>query len=252
MCIRDRNELLRLLESLSAEAWHRGTECPGWRVREIAAHVLHDDLRLLAHLRDDYAGMWFDGPVSELGPYLHERNGAFVDGTMDLSPRLLVEMLQTTGRELGGVYRSRDPKALDDGVAWAIPDGPAPNWLGTGREYTERLAHQNQIRRALGLDELVTARWLEPALDVWRWCLPVALRGVPGTVTIDVVGAAVRRWTLVDGRFAEGVDAPDARVTADAAVLARLWTDAPGADFDAQVGDRRLVDAVRTARSIIV
>lgn len=248
----ERRELLGLLEALPPESWLAPTECPGWRVREVVAHVLHDDFRLIAHLRDGFEGVWFDGPLSELGAYLHERNGAFVDGTRDLSPELLIELLRTTGEELAAVYRARDPSALDDGVAWAIPDGPSPNWLGSGREYTERLAHQNQIRRALGAEELVTSRWLGPALDIWRWCLPVALSNAAGTVSVEATGAIVRLWTLVDGRFADHVVSPDAYVTADAAVLARLWTDAPAVDFDAQTGDERLIDAVRAARAIIV
>jgi uncharacterized protein (TIGR03083 family) len=247
----ERAELIELLSGLAESSWYVATECPGWRVREVVAHVLHDDLRLLAHVRDGYPGVWFDGPVDQLGAYLDERNGAFVDGTLDLSPRLLIDLLTWCGRELGATYAARDPHSLDDGVAWAIPDGPAPNWLGTAREYTERLAHQNQVRRAVGTVELELERWLGPALDIWRWCLPVGLVGHTGTVEVSVTGAVTRCWLLSDGRFVDSCGSPDASIAVDAAVLARLWTDAPGVDLHGS-GDARLITAVRTSRAIIV
>ncbi len=153
----ERRELLALLSTIDAAGWSQPTDCPRWRVRDVASHLLHDDLRIIAHLRDGHHEVWFDGPVAELGPWLHGRNQEFVAGTTDLSPRLIVDLLAWTGEQLDAVYAARDPHALDDGVAWAVPDGPAPNWLGTGREYTERLAHQNQIRRAAEL----TAVWTD-------------------------------------------------------------------------------------------
>lgn len=249
----ERVALVDLLGGLSAPDWKRPTDCPAWTVRDVAAHVLHDDLRLLAHLRDGYAGVWFDGPAAELGPWLHDRNQRFVDGTADLSSGLLVDLLAWTGPRLDDVYATRDPDALDDSVAWAVPDGPCPNWLGTGREYTERLAHHNQIRRACGRAELGGARWLGPALDVWRWCLPVALDRTNGTVRLDVADVE-RSWLLRDGRFIEHApgDGPDAEAVADAATLARLWTAAPDADFAVASGDPDLLAALRRARAIVV
>lgn len=249
----ERATLLDLLGGLADVEWAAPTDCPGWAVREVAAHVLHDDLRLLAHLRDGYAGVWFDGPASGLGPWLHDRNRRFVDGTTDVSPGLLVDLLSWTGPRLDDVYAARDPALLGDSVAWAVPDGPCPNWLGTGREYTERLAHQNQIRRACGRAELGGPRWLAPALDIWRWCLPVALCGTIGLARLDVADAG-RSWLLRDGRFIEHArgDRPDAEAAADAATLARLWTAAPGADFAVASGDPGLLAALRSARAIIV
>jgi uncharacterized protein (TIGR03083 family) len=248
----ERDELIQLLSSLGPAAWTTDTDCPGWQVRDIAAHLLHDDLRLLAHLRDGHQGGWFKGPVAELGPWLHARNHAFVSGSSDLSSALLVELLSWTGAKLDAVYASRDPRALDDSVAWAVPDGPAPNWLGTGREYTERFAHQNQIRRAVGVGELGGERWLGPALDIWRWCLPVALRDRVGSLTISTTEPE-RLWRIVDGRFVESFVVPDASVTLPARALAAVWTEAPSASLgEDNHGDPALLDALARARAIIV
>ncbi len=248
----ERDELIQLLASLGPAAWSADTDCPGWQVRDIAAHLLHDDLRLLAHLRDGHRGGWFEGPVAELGPWLHARNQAFVSGTSDLSSALLVELLAWTGARLDAVYASRDPRALDDGVAWAVPDGPAPNWLGTGREYTERFAHQNQIRRAVGVAELGAEQWLGRALDIWHWCLPVALCDRVGSVMVSTTEPE-RTWRLVDGRFVDSLDAPDATLTVSARVLAAVWTDAPGAALgEDSHGDPALLEALALARAIIV
>ncbi len=248
----ERLELLGLLRSLRADDWARPTECPGWGVREIAAHLLHDDLRLLAHLRDGYQRAWFNGPVADLGPWLHERNQHFVSGTEDLSPDVIVDLLDWTASRLDAIYAARDPLAHDDAVAWAVPDASCPNWLGSGREYTERLAHQNQIRRAIGTPELDGERWLGPALDIWRWCLPVALRGVPGSVRISTF-APERTWHLSDGDFVDALVAPDASVSLPAAALVAAWTAAPEASIsEYAIGGATLIAALGRARAIIV
>jgi uncharacterized protein (TIGR03083 family) len=248
----ERRALLEFLTTLGEADWHRPTDCPGWSVRDIGAHLLHDDLRLLAHLRDGYRGVWFDGPASDLGPWLHERNQGFVAGTVDLSPTLIVDLLDWTGTRLDSLYGERDPSAIEDDVAWAVPDGPCPNWLGTGREYTERLAHQNQIRRSAGAPELGGERWLGPALDIWRWCLPVAFHSVRGSIGITAVDPD-RTWYLTDGGFVDTVTAPNATVTIAAAAIAAVWTAAPNASLGGNaIGDPALLAALGRSRSIIV
>ena len=42
-----RTELLGLLGDLSCEQWAAPTMCPGSTVRDVALHLLHDDLRRL-------------------------------------------------------------------------------------------------------------------------------------------------------------------------------------------------------------
>jgi uncharacterized protein (TIGR03083 family) len=48
----ERQRLLDLLGSLAPEQWSLATSCPGWSVKDIAAHVLGDDLNNLSGGRD--------------------------------------------------------------------------------------------------------------------------------------------------------------------------------------------------------
>jgi uncharacterized damage-inducible protein DinB len=48
----DRAALLRLLRTLSAFEWLSDTDVPGWTVKDLAFHVLDDDLGWLSRGRD--------------------------------------------------------------------------------------------------------------------------------------------------------------------------------------------------------
>ncbi|MEM9529082.1 MAG: maleylpyruvate isomerase N-terminal domain-containing protein, partial [Bacteroidota bacterium] len=48
--------LIELLENLSPEEWLLPTIVPGWRVKDIAAHLLDGNLRSLSMLRDGFYG----------------------------------------------------------------------------------------------------------------------------------------------------------------------------------------------------
>ena len=52
----ERSALLDLLGELDAGDWDRATVCPGWTVKDVTAHLLHDDLRRLASMRDGHQG----------------------------------------------------------------------------------------------------------------------------------------------------------------------------------------------------
>jgi len=51
----ERASLLELLGSLDAGRWQAPTVCPGWSVRDVALHLLGDDIGLLARRRDGFA-----------------------------------------------------------------------------------------------------------------------------------------------------------------------------------------------------
>jgi len=58
-----RAALLSLLPELSSQEWTAPAVCPGWAVKDIAVHLLHDDLRRLSRTRDGYSG----GPAPATG-----------------------------------------------------------------------------------------------------------------------------------------------------------------------------------------
>src|SRR5437870_13360844 len=64
----ERAALLQLLTSLSESDWQRPTICPGWSVKDIAAHLLADDLARLSRGRDRFPGGTFspsDGAIGD-------------------------------------------------------------------------------------------------------------------------------------------------------------------------------------------
>jgi hypothetical protein len=77
--------------------------------------------------------------------------------------------------------------------------------------------------------------------------------GTRGSARLEV-NDPDRTWTLRDGRFVEPRPSanPDAAASLHAAGLARLWTDAPGADLATTTGDPSLLEALRRARAIVV
>ncbi len=176
-----------------------------WRVRDVAAHLLDGDLRKLSAHRDGHF-VAPTGPMRsarELTSFLNDLNAGWIEATRRLSPRSIVDLLAFTGPEVAAFVEGLDPSgpALF-AVAWAGEESSA-NWLDTGREYTERWHHQQQIREALGAASLTDQRWLRPVFDVSMRALPAAYRGVkaPPDTTVSVVidGEAGGTWSLVRG-----------------------------------------------------
>jgi uncharacterized protein (TIGR03083 family) len=59
----ERTALLELLTGLDLEDWAARTVCPGWAVRDVVTHLVHDDLRRLSRTRDRYRA----GPAPQPG-----------------------------------------------------------------------------------------------------------------------------------------------------------------------------------------
>ena len=226
-------ELMRLLRGVRAADWDRPTTAGQWRVRDVVAHLLDTDLRRLSIGRDGHLPPPDRALEShgDLVRFLNELNADWIRATRRVSPAVLVDLLAHVGPQAAAFLASLDPfapAALD--VAWAGPQ-PSPNWLDTGREYTERWHHQDQIREALGAPALAREQMLRPVIEISLYALPFAYRGVAaaaGTgIVIEVAGQVNERWSLVrnDGGWALYCGrAPDARthIAVDALVAARL------------------------------
>jgi uncharacterized protein (TIGR03083 family) len=229
----ERSRLLDLLLGLTPDQWQAETSCPGWSVKDIAAHVLGDDLNNLSGGRDGYRDAWFEAAGwDDLVAFINRRNEAWVEAMRRLSPQVLIELLEIVGERHHKYFRTLDPLAPGPNVAWA-GSGPMPSWLHIAREYTERWLHQAQVRDALGAPLLYERRLFFPVLDAFVHALPIAYAGVDaptGThVVFEATGDAGGRWSLVrfDGRWQlmEGVEAPPAAtVSLPGDVAWRLWT----------------------------
>jgi uncharacterized protein (TIGR03083 family) len=195
----ERASLLETLESLTREQWDAPTVCAGWSVKDIAAHVIADDLNAVSGGRDGH-GEWFSGPWDKLLAFINARNEQWVEAMRRVSPQLIVELLRFSGERAFAHYRTRDLDAIGVPVDWAGPQ-PAPVWLHIAREYTERWLHSQQIYDALGLTRAKEPRLFAPVLDAFVRALPHTYRNIdapPGThIRLTITGPAGNTWSLI-------------------------------------------------------
>ena len=55
----ERDALLQPLAALTEEEWSRPTVCAGWSVKDVALHLLGDDVGRLSRKRDSFGGAAF-------------------------------------------------------------------------------------------------------------------------------------------------------------------------------------------------
>lgn len=259
--------LVRVLHELSPEDWERPTVAGSWRVRDVVGHMLDNDLRRLSAGRDGHRVLP-DGPTSTYGEVvalIDRMNAAGVKYAVRLSPRLMTDLLEMTGRWVAEHVMSLPPH----GEAW-IPvlwagEERSENWMDVGREYTERWHHQMQVRDAVGAERLLARRWIEPLLDFSVRALPRAYAGLDApegaAVTLAVGDDDELAWTVVreaaGWRVWRGVSPGVAtRVVTDADTAWRLFYNAlPREEALARIeidGDLALAAPLLSARSVMV
>src|SRR5215217_3788124 len=113
----ERSSLLELLGDLSASEWEAPTACAGWSVKDVAAHLLGDDIGRLSWGRDGYVNPAFAAGLDiatlpGLVAAIDRQNAVWVTGTRRISPRLLIELLRMTGELIGAYFASLDMTAL--------------------------------------------------------------------------------------------------------------------------------------------
>lgn len=268
-------ELIALLQRLTPEEWQRPTLARGWRVRDVAAHLLDTQCRRLSAQRDGHrppAG----APIESYGDLvglINRLNAQWLEAAARLSPRLITEMLAMVGPQVAEALATLDPHAPSSiSVAWA-GESVSANWFDIGREYTEWWHHQAQIREAVGAPPLNGRRWLHPFLDLSLRGLPHAYRDAEApagaTVALAIAGdaggswclrrrtasdpaAAASPWELLQGDPTE----PLARIRLDADDAWRLLFNALDADQARRAvrveGDVRLGEPLLSARSVMV
>ncbi|MGN6758062.1 MAG: maleylpyruvate isomerase family mycothiol-dependent enzyme [Thermomicrobiales bacterium] len=227
----ERAQLLDLLAALPLDHWHAPTACAGWSVKDIAAHLLGDDLGRLARQRDSFT----DASLSLAEPlvaFINRRNAEWIQALRRLSAPVLCDLLRWSGEQTATYFASLDPFALGGPVSWAGPDS-APVWLDLAREYTERWHHQQHIREAVGAPGLTASRYFAPVLATFVWALPHTFRHttVPsGTaIHLTITGASGGAWVVVceDSGwtlYSGAAPQPAATVTLDQETAWRLFT----------------------------
>jgi uncharacterized protein (TIGR03083 family) len=251
-----RGRLLSLLASLHDDQWRAPTAAPLWSVKDIALHLLDVDLSWVARDRDrDRTGLIpvpadHEGFVRGLG----ERNQRWVDGTQNLSPRLITDLLGWSGEQLDAHLGTID-LASPSSVYWA---GDVPLWFDLAREFTERWVHYRQIREAVGPDELPD-EFLPLVLRTFVWGFPHQYRApAPAGTTVAVEVPGIGAWVLT--RTATGWSLDEGEAAAQATGLRmngeaawRLLTGAPYDTSQIQLwGDPALAESLLSVRGIIV
>ena len=175
--------MIELLKSLSVEDWEKQTIAPLWTVKDIAVHLLDGNIRALSMLRDGYFGKKPENVNSynELLTYLNRLNADWVKAMKRVSPKVLIELLESTGKEYFSFLQKLDPFAnATFSVAWAGED-ISENWFHIAREYTEKWHHQQQIRLAIGKEsELYNYEFYLPYLETSMRALPYHYRDIQG------------------------------------------------------------------------
>ena len=229
--------LIDVLRPLSVDAWESPTLSPQWTIKDIAAHLLDGNLRTLSILRDGYRG---DPPLNinsyrDLVTYLNDLNTIWVLAYKRISPRLLVHMLESTGREYLECLKKLEPfdKAMFS-VAWA-GETESQNWFHIAREYTEKWHHQQQIREALGLQHaLMTEELFAPCIDTFMKALPHAYQQINAEVgtliKVEITGEGGGVWfvekTMGGWRFVKNMAMapPATTVTMPGEIAWKLFT----------------------------
>jgi hypothetical protein len=175
--------LIDLLSRLGEEEWEAQTIAPLWTVKDVALHLLDGNLRALSMLRDGQRPPP-DRDISsysDLVGYLNQLNADWIKATRRLSPRVIIDLLQSSGREYCDFISSLAPQEpATFSVAWAGEE-ESKNWFHVAREYTEKWHHQQQIRLATSKDDiLLQEKWYLPYLDTSVRALPHHYRNVPG------------------------------------------------------------------------
>jgi uncharacterized protein (TIGR03083 family) len=241
--VAERLALLDLLADLDGSQWAASTICPGWTVRDIAVHLLHDDLRRVSRSRDGYDEGSPTTPTETLAASLNDANERWVRENAFLSPRLLVDLLSETSRLLEAMWAAADLDAPSEGVWWAGVE-LAPVWLDLARDYSEDWTHQQQIRDAVDRPGMKHARFLDPVLDTFLRAAPHTYRHVSAppsaNVRVDLEdGGRTLTWSLraaPAGWFLErtATSSPTASITLPAETLWRLASGGIGSEVAAQ------------------
>jgi uncharacterized protein (TIGR03083 family) len=195
--------LIDLLISLTDEEWNAQTVAKLWTVKDVAAHLLDGNLRGLSISRDRYFGDKAENINSyqDLVGYLNQLNLDWTRSAKRLSPKVLTNLLESTGREYTDHLKTLNPfDTAIFSVAWAGQE-VSQNWFHIAREYTEKFLHQQQIRDATGKQGIMTRDLFYPFIDTLMFAFPYTFRNVvadTGTiVSVKVTSEIGGQWHII-------------------------------------------------------
>lgn len=195
-------KLFELLSSLTAAEWQLPTVAKLWNVKDVVAHLLDTNIRILSLLKDNHqVRIPSIDSYKDLVDYLNKLNADWVQAMKRVSPNMLILLHQLTGPLYCTYYESLNPfdKAKFN-VAWAGED-ESLNWMHIARDYTEKFLHQQQIRDAVKKPGLMNKDFFYPFIDIFTLALPHTFRNTTaaeGTcIQLTVTGEAGGSWQLI-------------------------------------------------------
>ncbi|MEO6731273.1 MAG: maleylpyruvate isomerase N-terminal domain-containing protein [Ferruginibacter sp.] len=195
-------KLMSLLTSLNPEDWQKPTIAKSWTIKDIVAHLLDGNVRVLSMLRDNYFGESLGKKTSiNLIDYLNCLNADWVKAMKRVSPAILINLHQATGYRYNEYYASLDPFGKSPfAVDWA-GEKESLNWMHIAREYTEKWLHQQQVRDVLNDKEIMTRELYYPFIDIFMLALPHTYRNVEATdgtlVRITIPSGIGGHWNII-------------------------------------------------------
>lgn len=229
-----RVELLRVLASLHDADWRAPTACNGWRVKDVALHLLGNDIGLLSRRRDDFSHTDTDfESFEQLVAFVNLQNDIWMRAARRISPVLLLHLLDVTGDEVAAWVNALDMSGTGAPVDWAGGSQPAPLWLDVAREYTEYWVHHQHICDAMDIDSLKEREFFAPVVGTFMRALPrsyARLQAPTETlVRLDISGAGGAAWSLLRERggwrlYAHANVDPAVTIRTDDETVWRLFT----------------------------
>jgi uncharacterized protein (TIGR03083 family) len=198
-------KLIELLKSLRPAEWSHHTVAKKWTVKDVATHLLDGNIRTLSMVRDNFFGDTPDqlDSYEDLVDFLNRLNADWVKASKRMSPAVLIELLEITGKEYTTCIASLDPfQPAVFSVAWAGEERSL-NWFHIAREYTEKWHHQQQIREAVSKPGIMTREFYYPLMDTFLQALPHTYRNVYAeqdqAIEIIVTSEIGGSWYLLFG-----------------------------------------------------
>lgn len=194
--------LIELLGSLTPAEWNKPTVARLWTVKDIAAHLLDTNMRTISYAQGyEMAVATQINSYYDLVAYLNELNATWVNAMKRVSPQMIIQQLESTGKQYITYLNTLKPfEQAKYPVSWAGED-VSLNWFDIAREYTEKWHHQQQIRDAVGIPGLMTKELFYPCIDTFMYALPHSYRNVDATegtvIQITVSGDTGGDWYLL-------------------------------------------------------
>ena len=196
-------KLIELLRSLRPDDWSKHTVAKQWTVKDVATHLLDGNIRMLSIVRDNFFG---EAPgkietYQDLVDFLNRLNADWVKATKRMSPSVLIELLEITGKEYASCVAKLDPfKPAVFSVAWA-GEAQSLNLFHIAREYTEKWHHQQQIREAVNKPGIMSRELYYPLIDTFMQALPHTYRNIQANedqvVKVTVTSESGGDWFLI-------------------------------------------------------